>query len=69
MPAAFTQGATVTMTLYLKLLIFYGVMAIVSGVITWFLTKDKVWVRLLAAVLVGLTWPMSFPMALLVSLL
>lgn len=57
------------MTLYLKLLIFYGVMAIVSGVITWFLTRDKVWVRLLAAVLVGLTWPMSFPMALLVSLL
>lgn len=56
------------MTLYLKLLIFYGVMAVVCGVITWFLTKDKVWVRLLAAVLVGLTWPMSFPMALLLSL-
>ncbi|WJD51288.1 GhoT/OrtT family toxin, partial [Enterobacter sp. PGRG2] len=54
------------MTLYLKLLIFYGVMAIVCGVITWFLTRDKGWVRLLAAVLVGLTWPMSFPMALLV---
>ncbi|BCU55610.1 MULTISPECIES: GhoT/OrtT family toxin [Enterobacter] len=56
------------MTLYFKLLIFYAVMAVVCGVITWFLTKDKGWVRLLAAVLVGLTWPMSFPMALLLSL-
>lgn len=56
------------MTLYLKLLIFYMVMAVICGVITWFLTKHKLWVRLVAAILVGLTWPMSFPMALLVSL-
>jgi hypothetical protein len=36
--------------------------------ISWFLTKESRCVRLLAALLIGATWPFSFPMALLVSL-
>lgn len=56
------------MTLYFKLLIFYFVMAALCGFLSWFLTKDKLWVRLLAAILIGLTWPISFPMALLIAL-
>ncbi|UXY13246.1 GhoT/OrtT family toxin [Kosakonia sp. ML.JS2a] len=57
------------MELYTKLLIFYGVMAVVSGVITYFLASDTRKIRLLSAVLVGATWPMSLPVALLISLL
>ncbi|WP_072094344.1 GhoT/OrtT family toxin [Klebsiella sp. RIT-PI-d] len=56
------------MTFYHKMLVFYAVMAVVCGLITWFLTKDRRSIRLLAAVLVGATWPFSFPMALLLSL-
>lgn len=56
------------MTLYQKMLIFYAVMGCVCAIISWFLTKDKLWVRLLAALLIGATWPFSFPMALLISL-
>jgi len=55
--------------LYSKLLIFYGVMALLSAVATWFLAKDNRKIRLLSAVLVGATWPISFPVALLFSLL
>ena len=44
------------MTLYQKMLVFYAIMG-VSRMI-----------RLLAALLIGATWPFSFPMALLVSL-
>ena len=36
--------------------------------ITWFLSHDKKRIRLLSAFLVGATWPMSFPVALLFSL-
>lgn len=34
----------------------------------WFLSKDRKRIRLLSAFLVGSTWPMSFPVALLISL-
>lgn len=57
------------MELYTKLLIFYGVMACLSAVVTWFLTKESRKIRLLSAILVGATWPISFPVALLISLI
>ena len=56
------------MTLYQKMLAFYAVMAAISALITWFLTKDRKRIRFLSAFLVGSTWPMSFPVALLISL-
>ncbi|WP_090138185.1 GhoT/OrtT family toxin [Kosakonia oryziphila] len=56
------------MELYTKLLIFYVVIAVVSGIATYFLARDSRKVRLLSAVLVGATWPISFPVALLFSL-
>ncbi|MDU4482407.1 MAG: GhoT/OrtT family toxin [Enterobacter sp.] len=40
----------------------------ICALITWFLSKDRKRIRLLSAFLVGSTWPMSFPVALLVSL-
>ncbi|STT73091.1 Protein of uncharacterised function (DUF2566) [Klebsiella pneumoniae] len=56
------------MTLYQKML----VMGVICAVISWFLTKESRMIRLLAALLaallIGATWPFSFPMALLVSL-
>ncbi|EEL8127795.1 GhoT/OrtT family toxin [Salmonella enterica subsp. enterica serovar Dublin] len=54
------------MTLFQKILIFYAVMAVISS--TWFLTHDKKRIRFLSAFLVGATWPISFPVALLFSL-
>ncbi|EAS0987493.1 GhoT/OrtT family toxin [Salmonella enterica] len=56
------------MTLFQKILIFYAVMAVISSPITWFLTHDKKRIRFLSAFLVGATWPISFPVALLFSL-
>ncbi|PTA92508.1 DUF2566 domain-containing protein [Kosakonia sp. H7A] len=56
------------MELYTKLLIFYAVMAVLSGVATYFLARDNRKVRLLSAILIGATWPISFPVALLFSL-
>ncbi|AEW73832.1 YdcX [Enterobacter ludwigii] len=56
------------MTLYQKMLVFYAIMASVCALITWFLSKDRKRIRLLSAFLVGSTWPMSFPVALLISL-
>jgi len=43
-------------------------MAALCALITWFLSKDRKRIRFLSAVLVGSTWPMSFPVALLISL-
>jgi hypothetical protein len=40
---------------------FYGVMGFICAVISWFLTKESRWIRLLAALLIGATWPFSFP--------
>ncbi|MGQ7156285.1 GhoT/OrtT family toxin [Escherichia coli] len=48
--------------------IFYAVMAAIAFLITWFLSHDKKRIRFLSAFLVGATWPMSFPVALLFSL-
>lgn len=56
------------MELYTKLLIFYVVMAVLCAVATWFLAKENRKIRLLSALLVGATWPISFPVALLFSL-
>ncbi|QRN27892.1 GhoT/OrtT family toxin [Salmonella enterica subsp. enterica serovar Napoli] len=56
------------MTFFQKILIFYAVMAVISFLITWFLTHDKKRIRFLSAFLVGATWPISFPVALLFSL-
>ncbi|EAA7244718.1 GhoT/OrtT family toxin [Salmonella enterica] len=56
------------MSLYQKILLGYAVMAVISFLITWFLTHDKKRIRFLSAFLVGVTWPISFPVALLFSL-
>ena len=56
------------MTLYQQMLVFYAVMALISAVITWFLAHDTRKMKLLSSVLVGATWPMSFPVALMFSL-
>ena len=55
------------MSLYQKMLMFYAVMAAIAFLITWFLSHDKKRIRFLSAFLVGATWPMSFPVALLFS--
>ncbi len=49
------------MSLYQKMLVFYAVMAAITAIITSFLSRDKKRIRFLSAVLVGATWPMSFP--------
>ncbi|NDJ58113.1 GhoT/OrtT family toxin [Enterobacteriaceae bacterium 4M9] len=56
------------MTLYQHMLVFYAVMASIAAVITFFLARDKLSIKLLSALLVGATWPMSFPVALLFAL-
>jgi 4-hydroxybenzoate polyprenyltransferase len=56
------------MTLYQHMLVFYAVMAFISAVITWFLSHDTKRIKLLSAILVGATWPISFPVALMFSL-
>lgn len=56
------------MSLYQKMLVFYAVMAAITAIITWFLSREKKRIRFLGAVLVGATWPMSFPVALMFSL-
>lgn len=56
------------MSLYQNMLFFYAAMAAIAAIITWFLSHDKKRIRFLSAVLVGATWPMSFPVALLFSL-
>lgn len=57
------------MTLLPIIAISYGIMALVSAVIIWFLTADNKSMRILACVLTGLTWPISLPVALLFSLI
>ncbi|MGV7093234.1 GhoT/OrtT family toxin [Siccibacter turicensis] len=56
------------MTLYQHMLVFYGVMATLATLITFFLAKDRLSMKVLSALLVGVTWPMSFPVALMFSL-
>ena len=50
------------------MLIFYAVMALICAGITWFLTRETTSIRLIAIVLIGATWPFSFPVALMLSL-
>lgn len=56
------------MTLYQQMLVFYAVMAALTALVTFFLAKDRLNIRLLSAVLVGATWPMSFPIVLMFCL-
>ena len=56
------------MTLYQHMLVFYAVMSLICAGITWLLAKDSKRIKLLCSVLIGATWPMSFPVALLFSL-
>lgn len=56
------------MTLYQKMWVFYIVMASLAGVVTYFIAKDRKRIKLLSEALIGATWPMSFPVALLFAL-
>ncbi|MEW7314972.1 GhoT/OrtT family toxin [Buttiauxella gaviniae] len=56
------------MTLYQHMLVFYAVMSLITALITWFLAHDTKRIKLLCSALVGATWPMSFPVALMFSL-
>lgn len=55
-------------TLFYNILYFYAFGIGVSFVIIWFLSHEKTNIRLLSAFLVGITWPISLPVALLFSL-
>ncbi len=47
----------------------YLIGAVLSFVITFFLTKDpSLAMRLLSAFLIAITWPLSFPMAIIFSI-
>lgn len=50
------------MSLYQKMLVFYGGDGRHHGNHHLFLSRDKKRIRFLSAVLVGATWPMSFPL-------
>ncbi|EKT62056.1 GhoT/OrtT family toxin [Providencia burhodogranariea] len=51
------------------ILLVYGIGGVCSALITLLVTKDPdILMRLLSALLIGLTWPMSFPVVLLFSL-
>ncbi|MDF3827756.1 MULTISPECIES: GhoT/OrtT family toxin [unclassified Pseudocitrobacter] len=56
------------MTVFEKMMMVYLAIGVVSGVTTWYLARDKPGIRLLCALLIGATWPLSFPVALLFSL-
>jgi len=62
------SGIRAQMTLYQHMLVFYGVVAFVAALITFFIARDKLSIKLLSAFLVGATWPMSFPVALMFAL-
>ncbi|HBC6574813.1 TPA: GhoT/OrtT family toxin [Proteus mirabilis] len=47
----------------------YLIGAVLSFIITFFLTKDPgLAMRLLSAFLIAITWPLSFPMAIIFSI-
>ncbi|MGK0680612.1 GhoT/OrtT family toxin, partial [Proteus mirabilis] len=47
----------------------YLIGAVLSFIITFFLTKDPILaMRLLSAFLIAITWPLSFPMAIIFSI-
>ena len=55
----------IKMALFSKILIFYVIGVNISFVIIWFISHEKTHIRLLSAFLVGITSPMSLPVALL----
>ncbi|SFN46394.1 Protein of unknown function [Izhakiella capsodis] len=56
------------MGLYQNMLIFYVAMGFIAAIATFFIARDRLGIRLLSALLVGATWPISFPVALLFAL-
>lgn len=56
------------MTLYQHMLVFYAAMGAISALATFFIAKERPAMRVLSAMLIGATWPMSFPVALLFAL-
>ncbi|MEI9532918.1 GhoT/OrtT family toxin [Moellerella wisconsensis] len=50
------------------ILLIYGIGGVISALITLLLTKDSFLIRLLSALLIGFSWPMSLPVVLLFSL-
>lgn len=56
------------MTVFEKMMVVYLAIGVASGLITWYLARDKPSIRLVCALLIGATWPLSFPVALLFSL-
>ncbi|TKI03181.1 GhoT/OrtT family toxin [Martelella alba] len=57
------------MLIYHKILLIYIVMGLICTCITWFVTKETRAIRLLASLLIGATWPFSFPVAMIFSLI
>nr|WP_314266850.1 GhoT/OrtT family toxin [uncultured Moellerella sp.] len=58
------------MSIFEWMLLIYGIGGVCSALITLLVTKDPSFpIRLLSAVLIGLTWPMSLPVVLVFSLL
>ncbi|EBH8950269.1 GhoT/OrtT family toxin [Salmonella enterica] len=41
----------------------------ISGIVNWFISYETRWFRILSTFLIGTTWSISFPVALLFSLL
>ncbi|OON40448.1 DUF2566 domain-containing protein [Izhakiella australiensis] len=56
------------MSLYQSMLVFYAIVALVAAIVTFFIARDRISIRILSALLVGATWPISFPVALLFAL-
>lgn len=56
------------MILFYKILCFYIFGMVISFYIIFLVSHEKTSIRLLSAVLVGMTWPISLPVALLFSL-
>ncbi|EMH4161883.1 GhoT/OrtT family toxin [Pluralibacter gergoviae] len=50
------------------IVVIYLAMAVFSGLIIGFLSRDKSSIRLLAGIVIGLTWPLSLPVALLFAI-
>ncbi|MEB4675401.1 GhoT/OrtT family toxin [Enterobacteriaceae bacterium G50] len=55
------------MTVFEKMMVAYLVIGVISGLITAYMARDKPKIRILCALLIGATWPLSFPVALLFS--
>ncbi|HBO23659.1 MAG TPA: DUF2566 domain-containing protein [Providencia sp.] len=57
------------MSTFEYILLVYGIGGVCSMLITLLLTKDpNFYMRLLSAVLIGFTWPMTLPIVLMFSL-